>query len=114
MLTLVCFRLWAALGASLSLSGSLEGRLLRDRHEEGGRSQTPQSWGKKVLDRGNHKMKCPEVRSLPSARNGAKAPDLEGTVGGWEEEVALKSWTRAGVLILMFVCLFVLVFCCSC
>ena len=52
-------------------------------------------------------MKCPEVRRLPSARNGAKAPDLEGTVSGWEEEVALKSWTRAGVLLLMFVCLFV-------
>lgn len=82
----------------LSLSRSLEGRLLRDRHE-GGRSQTPQSWGKKVLDRGNHKMKCPEVRSLPSARNGTKAPDLEGTVGGWEEKPALKSWTRVGVLL---------------
>ena len=37
-------------------------------------------------------MKCPEVRSLPRARNGAKAPDLS-TVGRWEKKVALKSWT---------------------
>ena len=66
----------------LSLSHSLEGRLLRDRHE-GGRSQTPQSCGKKVLDRGNHKTKCPEVRSLPSARKGLRPQILRAQwVGG--------------------------------
>lgn len=41
----------------------------------------------------------PRGEEFAKCKEGAKAPDLEGTVGGWEEKPALKSWTRVGVLL---------------